>query len=376
MTILQFTLPQHPSLGGIYVTQGAFKKILNSKIVEIVPSQLRGKTEGDYQIELFGAGGFKGNLLPKNFFDLMSHLESLDVNLVIIHSLFHLHAIAGYWLAKKKKIPYVFVPHGTLDPYVFSYRALRKNLWMSLVGNKIIQDSTAVICSTLIESQKASKYLDGNNVEICHWSVNTPNLDEISVWRNEIRNRLDIPSEQRVLIFIGRLNHMKRPLETALAFKQLQPKDWRLLIVGPPEEDNLARDIKNLCDGQYIQYYPPVYGLDKWKFLAAADAFICLSHRENFGRSVVEAAAVGMPIIISDGVDIYPILQEAGGSDVINIKFQSDLIKGLDLFLQKPVSIHKEMGQKAHKCFKENFTESYFRDKLNNLISKYEILNS
>ena len=47
----------------------------------------------------------------------------------------------------------------------------------------------------------------------------------------------------------------------------------------------------------------------KWGALRACDAFVLPSHQENFGISVVEALAVGRPVLISNQVNIWPEIE-------------------------------------------------------------------
>jgi glycosyltransferase involved in cell wall biosynthesis len=371
MNILQFTLPHHPSVGGIYNSHKIFKESLGSQIVEISPSHLWNKTRGDYQIKISGIG-FLGKVgIPLNLFETLSTLQNLKIDLVSIHSLFHIHSIIGYWFAKKNGIPYVFVPHGTLDPYVFSYTRKQKKLWMNFIGKKLINNSCAVICATSREAEKADVYLRKANVEICPWGIDTPELLERLTWRQEIRHKLNIPLNEKILLFLGRINSMKRPLETAIAFQNLKPKGWKLVIVGYPEDMKIMKKIENICDEQWVHYHPPVDSQDKWKFFASADAFVNLSHRENFGYSVVEAAMVGLPILISDGVDIYPMLKSAGAADVVSLNSETAIIDGLDVFLSKNLSELQEMGLKARKLALEHFTYNSFDFRLKNIIKKY-----
>jgi glycosyltransferase involved in cell wall biosynthesis len=371
MNILQFTLPHHPSMGGIYTGHEDFRNILKAPIVEVMPSTLWGQTKGDYQIKISGVGFIEKYGLPINVPEIIAKLHELKIDLVIIHSLFHIHSLIGYWFAKQKNIPYLFVPHGTLDPYVFSYRSTQKLFWMSMLGQKLIDNSSAVICSTPREAEKAAKYLQKANIEICPWGIHTPDIVETSVWREEIRNKLNISSNQRLLIFLGRLNRVKRVVETALAFQKLKPKNWTLLLVGPPEETQVMKDVEDICDGQTICYHPPVNSIDKWKFLAAADAFINLSYKENFGYSVAEAAFIGLPILISSGVDIYPMLQSVGAAHVISISSEYDISDGISQFLSKPLLELQNMGLKAKAYALDNFMYNSFGEKLKIIVSKY-----
>lgn len=371
MNILQFTLPHHPSMGGIYTGHEDFRNILDAPIVEVEPSSLLNQTKGDYQIKFSGIGFLEKFGIPINIPKVISTLQSLKIDLIIIHSLFHIHSIIGYFYAKQKGIPYLFVPHGTLDPYVFSYRKAQKILWMNLFGQKFINNSSAIICSSSREAEKAYRYLDNANIEICPWGIREPEKMETSTWKEEIRNKLNLPSEQRVLIFLGRINQVKRILETAQAFQNLRPQGWTLLIVGYPEEVSIYREIENISDGKIIYYHPPIEPSEKWKFLAAADAFINLSYKENFGYAVAEAALVGLPILISDGVDIYPMLKSVGAADVISIKSEIDITNGIHIFLSKSLPELKIMGLKARELAINNFTYDSFSLNLKNIVEKY-----
>ena len=52
----------------------------------------------------------------------------------------------------------------------------------------------------------------------------------------------------------------------------------------------------------------------KWGAFHAADAFVLPSHQENFGVAVAEALACGLPVLISDKVNIWPdIAQDEAG---------------------------------------------------------------
>jgi glycosyltransferase involved in cell wall biosynthesis len=307
MRVLQFTLPNHPSLGGIFNVHQDFKQILDACIVEVVPTTMKDITLSDYQIRVLGFGFLGKYGVPINLGETFQELRALNVDLVIIHSLFHSHAVVAYEFARRHNIPYLFVPHGSLDPYVFSYRSFQKRLWMKVFGQPMIDHAQAVICATQKEAEKAAGFLSQCPVEICAWGVQAPSLAAIATWRGEMRARLGLSADAKVLLFLGRMNRMKRPYETALAFQQLNLAGWQLLLIGYPEESSTMAAIAPLCEHPQIMYQPPVTPDDRWKVLAAADAYVNLGHRENFGYSVVEAALAGLPLLLSDGVDIYPM---------------------------------------------------------------------
>ena len=50
----------------------------------------------------------------------------------------------------------------------------------------------------------------------------------------------------------------------------------------------------------------------KWGAFAAADAFMLPSHQENFGIAVVEALACGIPVLISNKINIWREIVDDG----------------------------------------------------------------
>jgi glycosyltransferase involved in cell wall biosynthesis len=242
---------------------------------------------------------------------------------------------------------------------------------MKLIGQPLIENANSVIFSTLREMEKASTVLGTAQVDICNWGIEVPDLSESQSWRIEMRHRLGIDSETKVLLFLGRINTMKRPLETALAFQAIKPQGWKFIVVGYPEDNELLGQVKSKCDPNYVSYYPPLEGQDKWKLLAASDAFVNLSHRENFGRSAVEAAAVGLPVLISDGVDLYPDFQAYDAAEIACVESQINLEKDLYTFLNLSPGHMKAMGSRGKRLVSEKFTESAFNSRLKSLMDKY-----
>ena len=55
-----------------------------------------------------------------------------------------------------------------------------------------------------------------------------------------------------------------------------------------------------------------VFGPAKWQLLREADVFALTSYQENFGLAVAEATSVGVPVVISNRVNIHADVSRAG----------------------------------------------------------------
>ena len=85
--------------------------------------------------------------------------------------------------------------------------------------------------------------------------------------------------------------------------------DVDLVIAGPDEEGlrpQLEAQAKRLGIERRVHWTGMLEGDLKWGALHAAEAFVLPSHQENFGVAVVEAMACGVPVLISDKVNIWP----------------------------------------------------------------------
>jgi glycosyltransferase involved in cell wall biosynthesis len=118
--------------------------------------------------------------------------------------------------------------------------------------------------------------------------------------RKAIRYSLGYGEEMVFALYVGRINRDKGVLDLVAAFAGVAERlpQLALLLVGPDEE-NLAPEIARLALN-----HPRLHLLGATPrpedFMAAADFFCLPSYREGFGSVVIEAAACGIPAMVSD----------------------------------------------------------------------------
>jgi glycosyltransferase involved in cell wall biosynthesis len=95
-------------------------------------------------------------------------------------------------------------------------------------------------------------------------------------------------------------------------------------------------------------------GAMKQGALASADAFILPSHQENFGMSVVEALAVGLPVLISNRVNIWREIEgdRAGYVEPDNLEGTVRLIRR---WIATSPAERETMRANARQCFARRF---------------------
>ncbi len=121
-------------------------------------------------------------------------------------------------------------------------------------------------------------------------------------YRIAVRNEIKCSSSQFVFGYVGRITRDKGVNELLSAFKRLTEKynDISLLMVGGTENDSsidstLFEWAKNSKHVIFIGYTDVVE-----KYLSAMDIYVLPSYREGFGMGVVEAEAMGVPVIVTN----------------------------------------------------------------------------
>lgn len=131
--------------------------------------------------------------------------------------------------------------------------------------------------------------------------------DKITVIHHGFRNKNTPESEndfqptKPYILFIGGLGPKKNVQGLIRAFNLLKEKydlPHQLILVGP-RRHNFDRFIKPLIKGDVIEK-GYVSEQEKWSLLRNADLFVLPSFYEGFGMPILEAQAVGCPVITSN----------------------------------------------------------------------------
>lgn len=205
------------------------------------------------------------------------------------------------------------------------------------------------------------------------------NISKKSEYRKKIRQELNIPSEAFVYGFIGRINRDKGINELFCAMKNILSKniDAYLILVGNPE---ITKNVDtNLYD--WAQNNPHVvfcgYTTVVEQYVAAMDCYVLPSYREGFGLAVVEAEAMGVPVIVTDIPGPIDAMVDGKSGMVVPKKNIAELESAMHSFFTNP-EICSQMGEYgccyAKECFEQiklfNHILSDRKDLLSNMLVK------
>lgn len=136
--------------------------------------------------------------------------------------------------------------------------------------------------------------------------VNIERFNPSNAERNEKRDELGISEDKVVFVFMGRLNRDKGLHELLTAFNRLasERNDAYLLLFGSDEENisDTFQKYSSIRDNINFKYYGRTH--EPFNMLQAGDVFVLPTYREGFGSSVIEASALGLPVICSDAYGV------------------------------------------------------------------------
>ncbi len=140
------------------------------------------------------------------------------------------------------------------------------------------------------------------NGSACGVNLNKFNISYKSEWKKKIRDKYNIPNEAFVYIFIGRITKDKGINELFEASKLIikNKVDAYLLLVGNIEKsESVNSELYQWSKAEERVIYCG-YTNEVEKYLAVSDVYVLPSYREGFGTAVIEAEAMGVPVIVTN----------------------------------------------------------------------------
>jgi glycosyltransferase involved in cell wall biosynthesis len=285
------------------------------------------------------------------------HQTIPQMDIVHIHSMYLYHDMMAAQYCRQFRIPYLIRPHGTLDPYIYKRRRFRKWLMEWLFQNKAIRGASAIHFTSEEEKILASPHTFNSPGIVVPLGIHTEQY-QATPPGTLLSTRYPETKDKKIILFFGRVNFKKGLDILAKAFALVAHKrpDVHLVIAGPDNEGYGTQVKEWLREAGILEkttFTGLLEGTDKLRVLKESALFVLPSYSENFGISVIEAMSAGVPVIISDKVNIWREIEEAGAGLVgpcDSSRFAEMILK----LLQNP-PLALQMSEKAKDLVKERF---------------------
>ncbi|MEL6785592.1 MAG: glycosyltransferase [Pseudomonadota bacterium] len=218
--------------------------------------------------------------------------------------------------AQKRGIPYVYSPRGMLLPNLIEGRSKWvKKAWINAFERPLIAGAAALHATAEAEADALeTMFPSAPTIHTIGNGVDAPNSSE-----DDDASRFWPPgSNGHRIAFLGRLDWMKGVdlLLEALVLVEI----GHLAIAGPDHDGlqtKLEKQAQELGVADRVGFIGKLDGELKWQFLRSADCVAIPSQQESFGMTLVEAMAVGTPVVTSAKVGASAVLAQVDIESIV-----------------------------------------------------------
>ena len=193
------------------------------------------------------------------------------------------------------------------------------------------------------------------NGSACGVNLTKFDISNKEEYRKDIREQLDIPEDAFVYGFVGRITRDKGVNELLEAYKAINDDSY-VIMVGPSEVDETINQDLYTWASKNEKIIFTGYTTVVEQYLSAMDCYILPSYREGFGMGVVEAEAMGVPVIVTDipGPTDAMIDNETG---IVVQKADVESLYNAMISIREDKARYFAMVEKAHDFAVNNFEQ-------------------
>lgn len=278
----------------------------------------------------------------------------------IIHTHGYKSDIIGVWAAKKANTPCVVTPHGFENASDIKLRAF---IWLGCQAmkkaEKVVPLSPALMQDTIRIGVAPEKRV---------YIQNGVDLSEVESVRDNAAINADKPKKR--IGFIGQMISRKNIKALLDSFETLAKSrnDVELLLLGDGDEraelESYTTNLSCKADIQFLGFRD-----DRLELLKSFDIFVMTSTLEGIPRCLMEACAMGIPVVAFDipGVDQLIKHKETGLLAPLN-----DNKRLVELFNQAldDNELSAELGNNAISFVEQHFSAKRMAKEYNDLFNK------
>ena len=167
-----------------------------------------------------------------------------------------------------------------------------------------------------------------------------------------LRKEMGYAPEDKVLLFVGRMVHEKRPLDMFRILDRLG-SDVKLILIGDGILADKAEKMAEMFSGR-VRYIRKVPYENMWKYYAAADYFVNLWDHEIFGMAIVEAIYYLTPAFLIDAPG--PEVITEGMENSFLCKDIDEIVSRIKSYRYNEDSLLRDRERLLQNCSWDRFT--------------------
>ncbi|MBU1192694.1 MAG: glycosyltransferase [Gammaproteobacteria bacterium] len=357
MRILMLSDVYHPRVNGVSTSISTFRRFLEAAghHVTLIAPQYPGDNGLDDDTLRVPGYYLPGDpedrlLLPGRILKLKPRLETMHFDVVHVHTPFAAHR-AGVRLACALGIPVVETYHTYFEAYFHHYIPFLPQRLLEFIARRLTLSQADAVDRLIVPSTALQKVMRDYGVRTTVEVLPTGlDLDEFSPG-NRLRfcqrHRLD--PKRPMLVYVGRVAFEKNIdlLLRVVVRLRLRHPDVLLIIAGEgPALGHLKRSCRELGIAGNVHFVGYLKrGGDLWDCYAAGRAFVFASTTETQGLVLLEAMALGVPVVGVPALGARDVLIEGEGA--LTAPAEVDAFTAAVQRLLEDESLHRELSERA-----------------------------
>ncbi|MDA9707829.1 glycosyltransferase family 4 protein [Alphaproteobacteria bacterium] len=332
------------------------------------------------------SGGYKENeiirnnsileVLPvhsKNIFTIFNNKKKLidlaiKYNIHLIHARSRAPAWSAYFAAKELNLPFVTTFHGTYGT---------ENFFKKKYNSIMLKGNAIIAISKFIKKHIQGEYGITENIYVIPRGVNTNIFSPNKVSSARLINaakKISIEGNDQIILLPGRLTNWKGHKLAIKAISRLKAKNFKLVFIGDlqgrikyrNELINLATTLNIANKVIFINHTR-----DLPSYLMLSDLVLsCSTKPEAFGRTVLEAQAMGKPVIAFNHGGSVELINDNENGTLCKVADIDDLAANIEKVLQLSIYKRKVLSKKSISNVNKKYLTKFMCKKTLNLYIK------
>jgi glycosyltransferase len=202
-----------------------------------------------------------------------------------------------------------------------------------------------------------------------------PDVSNSTVDIKLLRKKWHIPSGEKIILFVGRIDDVKGVSYLIKAFREIVEKypRVRLIIAGSGDYDTYFQEAKGICTK--MTFTGLLNKKDLNEIYQISDIGVIPSLFEPFGYVAVEMMMHKLPIVVTATSGLNEVVDDTCGLKIPitilldSVEIDYTLLSEKILYLLQHPTEAKQMGQNGRKRYIEKYSSEIFR---NNMLQIYE----
>ena len=259
------------------------------------------------------------------------------------------------FLARVFHKPYILSVHGCLEEKRVAQRSIFKRIFLFFFGMSLLHHADRVIASSPNEAQAYLAYgvVKKRIVSLGHGV--DPKEFKTSVTRTVCKKQFGVDPKHVVVTYLGRIHKIKGLDMLVDAVAMIKNTQITFIIAGSDDGylSELKKRIREKGLTKRITLLGTCYGEQKARLFRATDIFVYPSYSEGFSLGILEAAAAGLPLVITTGCHFEDVQTYQAG---VIVQPSGNAISAGIMRLVSDPALRKKCGENAQRLIESRYS--------------------